>query len=339
MSNFLDEEYPQYSDYRDFTSANFDDDSFPLPLEDSLAPQTETFPVYRSAGLVVSHQLASSFGSSYDSLTQSNLLQKPTLQKPTLRKDSAAADCLSSVSYNFVVSESKYTAPEPPFLLMATHFEINVDLDAIVQQIEQFLKEQQGLSFEFVQDDCQWNAVYLNGSNHSKIQISVYKSESQFGAYIVEGNRLNGDGQSFRAIYSQLREQLCPYEACREADSFAAASPMPVPAAAPEPNGIDAIIRMAKEHTMEAHLEAARILCDVTMDEVMLPYLCENGCVDALHSIISTTHSDWAKQHAMVALANISDSDYGKEAILEVLELLPILLKLATNGPDRKSVV
>ena len=102
------------------------------------------------------------------------------------------------------------------------------------------------------------------------------------------------------------------FDGSRENDSFTFQSPKPVSSVDPEPEQIDLIICMAKHSAMESHLEASRILCDLTMDEVMLPYLCKNGCVEALRGIIASSRSDWAKQHAMVALANISDTDLGK---------------------------
>lgn len=129
---------------------------------------------------------------------------------PSTRQE---ASLLSDIS-------SHYKAPPQPFLLMPSHIEINAPLDDIMYTIKNVLTEFPEISFECIGDECmvrpsqlsphyyflhilkpafsifpfhisfpcQWNAVYLRGSTHCKIQISVYTNGAGF---IVEGNRLS----------------------------------------------------------------------------------------------------------------------------------------------------
>ena len=93
------------------------------------------------------------------------------------------------------------------------------------------------------------------------------------------------------------------------------------------------IFRMAKEPTMEAQLEASRMLCDLTADSAGRQYaVVENGCLVVLKDLIDHSVSEWAKQHAMFALANLSDAKVFEGDIIRA-GLLPLLLKYATDGP------
>ena len=93
------------------------------------------------------------------------------------------------------------------------------------------------------------------------------------------------------------------------------------------------IFRMAKEPTMEAQLEASRMLCDLTADTSgMQQAVVENGGLTVLKDLIEKSISDWAKQHAMFALANLADAKVFESDIIKE-NILPLLLKHAIDGP------
>jgi hypothetical protein len=353
MDNFADDsEFPTYSEFRDFNpqSNAYDEDSsleYAEPTLSTAVPAYYEFEtVWRSASVMPQAPNLTVYTSSYD--VQSNYDAQPShkfIEKPSLKKGSALSP--SKNSNNIIVQSlpkevNSFTAPEPPFLLMSTNFEVESPLAWISEQIDIFLGEQQGLSYENVKKECEWKCASLSGSTHSSFQVKIYKSDKE-GFHIVEGHRLKGDASSFRSIYSQLKERLSSHEFNYDAvgllpfqasgsDSFATAFPLSVSSFVPDPAGIAPILNMAKEPNMEAQEESARMICDLSIDETMQPHLCESGCIEILYTLVSTSNSDVARQHAMVALANLSDSEIGKETIFETSDLLPILLKYATNG-------
>jgi hypothetical protein len=120
-------------------------------------------------------------------------------------------------------SADSLIAPEQPLLLMPTHFETCVPIRCLVSNIERALHFIPELSYEMVPQECmvrvffflhtvrcfreagippngpflslapaQWNAVYMRGSAHCKLQIHVYRNNSSF---IVEANRLTVRGR------------------------------------------------------------------------------------------------------------------------------------------------
>lgn len=98
----------------------------------------------------------------------------------------------------------------------------------------------------------------------------------------------------------------------REETSFAAAQPVPDSqkqvSESETLTHLGTIFRMAQESKLEAQLEASKILCDLSMEENMRQSLCDGGCIPVLRNLITSSHSDWTKQHALLALANLSDS-------------------------------
>jgi len=89
-------------------------------------------------------------------------------------------------------SADSLIAPEQPLLLMPTHFETCVPIRCLVSNIERALHFIPELSYEMVPQECMWNAVYMRGSAHCKLQIHVYRNNSSF---IVEANRLTVRGR------------------------------------------------------------------------------------------------------------------------------------------------
>jgi hypothetical protein len=155
---------------------------------------------------------------------------------------------------------------------------------------------------------------------------------------------LQGDGFSFRNIFEQVKSQLsCPSDDARRYNDISSAIHVPVPVYCEDglsadqdsvsPDCFENIFRMAKESTMEAQLEASRMLCDLTADTAgMQQAVVDNGGLSVLRDLIENSISDWAKQHAMFALANLSDAKVFESAIIKE-GLLPLLLRHATDGP------
>ena len=129
-------------------------------------------------------------------------------------------------------------------------------------------------------------------------------------------------------IYDRLKARLTPSASPRDGDSFASAMPPTLAVGEPETDfdvALETIVKMAKEPKMEAQLEASRSFCDLSMDEALQPLLSDSGCIPVLLELISHSHSVWAKHHAMLALANLSDN-----AVCQVQHHL-LVLELSCN--------
>jgi len=302
---------------------------------------------YRSVSAMASH------GGDYFASEYAVSLNPKAIEKPVLSKGSDKGSRESSQRFTFAVTSSsgsvtqrdsftKQLKAQPlPDLLMPSHFDVKgVSLETLYYQIDAFLKETDGLACQFDEKLCEWTIVSLNGSNHTKFQLFIYES-SLPSEFIVEGNRLMGDGFSFRSVFDQIKSLLCTINTNNRdtyLDSFSTSAPNPIPV--PDENtdllltneSLEAILRMAKDSKIDAQLEASRILCDLTLDNSLQQSLIDHGCLSILKELILTSVSEWAQQHAMIALANLSDAKIFQAAIIKE-GFLPILLKYSTDGP------
>jgi hypothetical protein len=278
--------------------------------------------VYRSMTLV------DNSGSS----VSSHKLDQP--YEGVIAKKSSPASSSSQKSLAQIAAK-KLVASEYPDILMSTHFHTNIPLEIIYAQIEKLLKESNGVSYEFAESLSQWTVVYLNGSVHSKFQITVY--DGKLHDFVVEGNRLMGDSFSFRSVYAQIKHALSnSVQSNEEHDSFCTAFPLPVPSCSideAESNiGVDCILRMARECTVEAHCAAAKVLCDLSLDDCFQQTLVEKGGLGVLKELVQNSACEWSRQHAIIAVSNLSDARLFQKDIIKE-GYLPVLLSLAVDGP------
>lgn len=348
MANFNDSSSKNdFSTFQDFLNDIFTFDS--VEFEDLISSTNSDFisvptfydaePVWR--GAAVHHGQHNSFLSSRSSASFDEPFNAYK-EKPFLTDSEVFVSNKSkNIFEETAVHGCSLVAPELPYILMPSNFETNMRLDYLVIQIDKFLDEFHGISHTYVESNCEWTVFFLTGSSHSKFQIHIYSDKSKGeNSYIIEGNRLRGDASSFRSFYSQLKAKLATNEEVVEfTDSFSMLSPFPVSSSLLPDNlllaGLDSIFKMAQELTLEPQLEAAKILCDLTMDESFQQQLCESGCITVLYHLIKNSISEWAQQHAMSALANLSDSKVCQATIVDTQGMLQLIIQYASNGPSR----
>lgn len=88
------------------------------------------------------------------------------------------------------------------------------------------------------------------------------------------------------------------------------------------------VLKMARSGKIEAQLEAARILCDLSLHDDMQQLICDSGCLKSLvEDLLPLKNCDWTRQHALLALANLSEAiscqvyEYNIYAFLMLLQL------------------
>lgn len=85
-------------------------------------------------------------------------------------------------------------------------------IDDVIEGVENCLNQIIELDYQFIQNYCKWDVVYLRGSTFCHFEISIFDDNnvetSTLTKYLLEGNRLSGDGLAFRLVFNQLKESL-----------------------------------------------------------------------------------------------------------------------------------
>lgn len=238
---------------------------------------------------------------------------------------------------------STYTAPPvPEFALSKSIFKMN-DLpcvDQLLMQLNVILEQQTsyGLQFEANFEKCEFTCFYIVGSKHCKFVLSVYdNSPSRENSFLVEAQKRNGDSAPFRSIFDTIKVccMTSPSLSVGVRESFSNSVPTPSQSNwdAESVEGLLPILNMAKSRMIDTQLEGARLICEISSDDACHECLLANGVVDITKDIIEDSMaSEWAKQHAVLALVNLCDQVNCQEAIIKA-GVLPVLLRLATDGP------
>lgn len=113
--------------------------------------------------------------------------------------------------------------PSKPVYVVPTNFTISsMSAPCLACCVQQVLDLSDDVTCEFDNDNFTWKCLYLRGSSQCKFTISIYSETrstlacgSKQGQFIVEANRLSGDGEGFRLVYHQLKRLICqvPVEA------------------------------------------------------------------------------------------------------------------------------
>jgi hypothetical protein len=233
--------------------------------------------------------------------------------------------------------------PVKPFYIAKTNFLCFLSIVDIISKVEKRLNSILEVSYQFMHNECMWDAVYLRGSSHCKFQIHVFKEDSK--SFIIEGNRLSGDGFPFRRIYDDLKADFSSnFECqCETRDVFGMGmgftSGVSVPSSEPLSDteasaAIKPIIDMAKSGMIDSQIEASAILCDLSAQEDMQQFMCEGGCVKVLTDLLCKEGEfQNSNFHAICALANLSSSVSCQELLASTPAFLTTLLRLSADGP------
>jgi hypothetical protein len=223
----------------------------------------------------------------------------------------------------FVPSEPFYVAP-------STHFLTKLDVGDMKARVEEELKNQPGLSFEFFPSKCRWEGVYLDGAARCKFEINVYKRSG--GELVVEGNRLSGDSYAFINIYKSLLNLFVPCE-LKEVARL-----LPIPDSICDVDSeaidesIDSVLSMANSGIGEAQVGASQIFCDIfqrTHATHLISKLTE--CIASLVHLVDVEFQS-CNQHAVCALAQLSSTHSGQEVLMRDERFLHTLLPLCSDG-------
>lgn len=141
---------------------------------------------------------------------------------------------------------------------------------------------------------------------------------------------------AFRAVFNELKITIqAAYVGAKGPECMAINCPQPLHYL-PEIDSQEAlksVLLMAKSGKFESQLEASRLICDLSLHDDMQQPLCDSGCIQSLvEDLLPIKNCEWTHQHALIALANLSDVQSCQGAMIDA-GVLPALLALAADGP------
>ena len=218
---------------------------------------------------------------------------------------------------------------EPFYIAPSTHFVTSEDIDKITSLVESELSKQESVSYGFFHSKCRWEGVYLSGSVRCKFEISVYKRAE--GVYVVEGNRLSGDGFVFVSIYKSIRDLFDPpVHNCKELRLESPTFGRITDDLNVIRNSVLNVVSMANSGVCESQLSAAQIFCNIAADPTKHSVIADCGGVTALLKLLSVDFES-CNQHAACALGKLSTSSDCQKALMNNTNFLDTLLPLCSE--------
>ena len=234
-------------------------------------------------------------------------------------------------------SSRPVNAPAEPFYVApSTHFLTNQNVGDIKARVELELDGMDGVSYEYFNEKCRWEGVYLVSSSRCKFEINVYKRSS--GGHVIEGNRLSGDSIAFVTVYQAVRNLFVSPPQTSTWNSFQPSAP---PRRAinqdEEMISLNAVFSMARCPVGEAKLSAAQIFCDMARDPTKHSFLIRNHCVPVLVKLMQVDFQS-CNQHAVCALTHLSSSLACQELLRRDTDFLQALLTLCSGDGNYDTV-
>ena len=239
--------------------------------------------------------------------------------------------------------------------------------------IDETLKVKE-VEFRFIASECTWNCSYINNASHGSFVVRIYRFPARLDNtnHVIEMQRLDGDAWIFRSIYETLNELLrderieepvptwprpadwstnsaveesvyvedvkeaAPAAQLTEADELAPASSFEVPSMG---NLKSVIVATLRHGRLSAVVESTQLACSIYSEKDLDdPEEVDIDLIKELIKIVneSETNSDWASQHAVLALANMSFNTKYCHEILTTgqlgIDFLHAMLALSVRG-------
>lgn len=246
-----------------------------------------------------------------------------------------------------VAVPAEICVPNKPHCLLPNHFLCTLSILDLVSKVNQILRMMLEVNFQFTESSCEWVASCKRGASICDFEFHVYKEGES--SYLIEGNRIEGDGFMFRNIFNEIKSGLASSTSesglddrqsmmLPSSDSFSMGSGVTIPTTDPLPDadaleGIRMIVEMVKSPSIETKQEAASILCDLSFQEEMQQVLSQAEFVHPLVELLALDKECGnCSYYAVCALANLSAQQSCQELLCGSPKLLLTLLKLAQDG-------
>lgn len=318
------------STYRDLSNLPIDEVQQPVVFENA---------VYRSVGAVMPQS----------SLLEPGMRTMHTLERPALTKNYSDSKNISiqleKRSNDFIPAlassvhsgeiKSHATLAEKPLYVLPTNIVCDMRLDLIRSSVSHVLEQYGEISYQYDATKCQWKGAYVRGTSFCKFQIFVYVNSPR--GYIVEIQREKGDCAAFHIVFRALKSALTTNSEISRFDSFQTASPLngcyETPAVIGDDDSqaaLQTVVDMCKLNSIEARLEACKMICDFSYHNESLELLKDSGCINVLVELLAIG-CPCTQRNAILALTNLSESHSCQEAIVES-GILPTLFGFCVDN-------
>jgi hypothetical protein len=326
--SFQDFEFDAFA-FDDFSGSNITNEVSSINVEEYAFQELDLDAKYRSIQTVNPSQLHSLSPPALNSLP----IAPPQLSKGPVSSQTNQKQMLSKAPLSIVVNKP-IVVPDKPFFVAVTHFCTSRDIDVVVSMVEHELSSSLETSFDFYHERCRWECVYLSGASRSKFEFNTYKNGD--GTYIIEGNRLCGDSFPFSTTFRGLRGKFSE-DMSASPTSVTNFQFIPLPDTVSELSSSDIadavapILAMAKSGKCESQVNAAQIMCDLSLQQDMMEVMCQEDCVTSLIKLVRVEFN-YCNQHAVCALANLSTSRTCQEILLQDEGFMLHMLQMCCNG-------
>jgi len=118
----------------------------------------------------------------------------------------------------------QYYAPLEPLILLPNHFSTTSEsLEKLSVTIEHYLKH--SIDVVVSSSGSSWSGSILRTSSHCAFRFCVYKSRKIEDLYIIEGQRVEGDGFIYGSLYQGVKALFPPTPTAQRELSSSASSP------------------------------------------------------------------------------------------------------------------
>lgn len=212
--------------------------------------------------------------------------------------------------------------PRRPTYLMPTNFKFTGDLNTAVQTIHTILQKDPNINSEF--NGIKWNILICDIKNGciTKCEINIFRD---INTYIFECNKLKGENANeFRILFNKISNAVIgtnltesPFSVLKVPDN------MKTPINEEIANDmLSPIIEFMKNNNEYTKNMGFNLMCEVSYDNEMHPYVLQNNCISMLIDAIDSPNE--YRLPAIIALTNLANNTKCAEEIRNHIKKMSI---------------
>ena len=238
----------------------------------------------------------------------------------------------------------QYYAPLQPLIVLPNNFSITTEsLSELSLLIGEYLKSRDDVSFS--SPGSSWSGNILRTSCHCAFRICIYRHRTVPGVYIVEGQRVEGDGFLFGYLWNGVEETCRTGKVTSrlkkaEAEVEAEVEAMEVDNALSSQFAENVKVMLVSEDT-GIKMNGIIFASEMATDASIVSFIFELDILSEIINMLTTHHqlSKWHVLHAIIALEHLSVKQterfnaylHEKNLSLVLREILGNLLLVYTN--------
>lgn len=235
-----------------------------------------------------------------------------------------------------------YLAPGKPDIPANFFFRTSASVDHIYNMVNDALHHY-GATAQFNYRSFRWHGIHVKARTPFKFDVIVSEDVGNIGnEHVIELRRISGESTDFCKLFTDVKQAFSEFSQPEEIDSASAAiqkvddveNYVATPAA-PSDKAVATInqtLEMLTKGSLQARLEALRILYLQATDESYRQIMCECGCVSVCSDELQNGIFDESRQVAAMVLANLTIDPSGADVCFENPNL-SFLVKLAEQPP------